>query len=63
MHLYGDAKIKYGMIQLMAEDVTIDYEKSTISASGRLDSLGRRIGYPVFINGNASFLVFKIIDN
>ena len=63
VHLYGDAKIKYGMIQLMAEDVTIDYEKSTISASGRLDSLGRRIGYPVFINGNEKYETRSIVYN
>ncbi len=51
VHLYGDAKIKYGEIELMAEEIVIDYEKSTISARGKLDSAGRRIGYPIFING------------
>lgn len=51
MRLYGDAKIKYGEIQLMAEEIIIDYEKSTISARGKLDSAGRRVGYPIFING------------
>lgn len=51
VYLYGDAKIKYGEIELMAEKIVIDYEKSTISAQGTLDSLGRRVGYPVFVNG------------
>lgn len=51
VYLYGDAKIKYGDIELMAEEIVIDYEKSTISARGKLDSLGRRVGYPIFING------------
>jgi len=51
VHLYGDARIQYGEIQLMAEEITIDYEKSTISARGVLDSAGRRVGYPIFING------------
>lgn len=53
--LYGDAKIKYGQIELMAEEVTIDYEKSTISARGKLDSAGRRVGYPIFINGSEKY--------
>ena len=63
VRLYGDAKIKYGTIQLMAEDVTIDYENSTISANGRLDSLGRRVGYPVFINGNEKYETKSIVYN
>ncbi len=49
--LYGDATVKYGEIELQAEEITIDYEQSTISAKGKLDSLGRRLGYPVFKNG------------
>ena len=51
VRLYGDATVKYGDIELEAEEITIDYEQSTISASGKLDSLGQRVGYPVFKNG------------
>ena len=47
----------------MAEDVTIDYENSTISASGRLDSLGRHLGYPIFINGSEKYETKSIIYN
>jgi hypothetical protein len=53
--LYGDAKIKYGDIQLEAEEIVIDYEKSTISARGRIDSAGRRVGYPIFTNGGEKY--------
>jgi hypothetical protein len=63
VHLYGDSKIQYGLIQLMAEDITIDYEQSTISAQGRLDTLGRRIGYPIFINGNEKYETKNIVYN
>lgn len=63
VHLYGDSKIKYGAIELMAEDITIDYEQSTISASGRLDSLGRRVGYPIFINGTEKYETKSIVYN
>ncbi len=63
VHLYGDAKIKYGIIQLMAEDITIDYEKSTISADGKLDSTGHQMGYPVFVNGTEKYETKSIVYN
>ena len=49
--LYGDAKIDYGAIQLEADHIIIDYNKNTLSATGKEDSLGRKIGYPIFKNG------------
>lgn len=49
--LYGDAKIDYGAIELQADHIVIDYANNTLSAVGRKDSLGRRIGYPLFKNG------------
>lgn len=55
VRLYGDAKIRYGMIELMAEEIVIDYDKSTISARGKIDSAGRRVGYPIFINGQEKY--------
>ncbi|HCM76751.1 MAG TPA: hypothetical protein DIS90_10240, partial [Cytophagales bacterium] len=53
--LYGDAHVKYGIIELQAEEIVIDYEKSTITAHSRADSTGRHIGYPIFINGNEKY--------
>ncbi|MBL7842658.1 MAG: LPS-assembly protein LptD [Cyclobacteriaceae bacterium] len=49
--LYGAAKIIYGTIELEAEEITIDYANSTLTAHGIRDSLGRRVGYPIFKNG------------
>ncbi|MBX2961847.1 MAG: hypothetical protein KF687_04990 [Cyclobacteriaceae bacterium] len=49
--LYGAAMITYGAIQLDAEEITIDYANSTLTAHGLRDSLGRRVGYPIFKNG------------
>ncbi len=63
VRLYGDSKIQYGEIQLIAEAIVIDYEKSTISASGKLDSLGRRVGYPVFVNGQEKYETKSIVYN
>lgn len=63
MHLYGDAKIKYGEILLEAEEITIDYEKSTITAAGKLDTMGRRVGYPIFTNGTEKYETKDIVYN
>lgn len=63
VHLYGDARIKYGEIELIAENITIDYTKSTITANGKLDSLGRRVGYPVFSNANEKYETKDIVYN
>jgi hypothetical protein len=51
VRLYGEAKIKYGTIELEADEIMIDYMQSTITAHGKLDSLGQRVGYPIFKDG------------
>lgn len=61
--LYGNAKIKYGEIELEADEIIIDYENSTITARGQLDSLGQRVGYPVFKNGNEIYETRDIVYN
>lgn len=61
--LYGNAKIKYGEIELEADEIIIDYERSTITAKGQLDSLGQRVGYPVFKNGNEVYETRDIVYN
>ena len=47
----------------MAEDITIDYETSTISADGKPDSTGKDRGYPIFINGSEKYETKSIIYN
>ena len=49
--LYGEAKIVYGEIELEADEIVIDYGNSTLTAHGTRDSLGQRVGYPIFKNG------------
>jgi hypothetical protein len=61
--LYGNAKIKYGEIELEAEEITIDYGNSTLTAHGIRDSLGNRIGYPIFKNGPELYETKDIIYN
>ncbi|HCR55175.1 MAG TPA: LPS-assembly protein LptD [Cytophagales bacterium] len=61
--LYGNAKIKYGEIELEADEIIIDYERSTITARGKLDSLGHRVGYPIFKNGSELYETRDIVYN
>jgi hypothetical protein len=61
--LYGDAKIVYGLIELEAEEIVIDYAHSTISANGIRDSLGNRVGYPIFKNGPELYETKGIVYN
>ncbi len=61
--LYGNAKIIYGEIELDAEEIVIDYAKNTLTAHGVRDSLGQRIGYPIFKNGQEVYETKDIIYN
>jgi hypothetical protein len=61
--LYGNAKIVYGIIELEAEQIVIDYANNTIEAQGLRDSLGNRIGYPVFKNGAEVYETKGIVYN
>ena len=61
--LYGDAKITYGQIELEAEEITIDYGNSTMTAHGIRDSLGNRVGFPVFKNGAELYETKDIVYN
>lgn len=61
--LYGAAKIKYGTIELEAERIVIDYETSTITANGILDSLGRRVGFPIFKDGGQTYETAEMVYN
>ncbi|MBP9925534.1 MAG: LPS-assembly protein LptD [Cyclobacteriaceae bacterium] len=61
--LYGDAKVKYGIIELQAEEIVIDYNASTITAHSRLDSTGKAVGYPIFINGEEKYETKDMVYN
>ncbi len=63
VYLYGEAKIVYGEIELEAEEIVIDYGNSTLTAHGTRDSLGQRIGYPIFKNAEELYETKDIIYN
>jgi hypothetical protein len=61
--LYGEAKIVYGEIELEADEIVIDYANSTLTAHGSRDSLGQRVGYPIFKNGQELYETKDIVYN
>jgi len=61
--LYGQAKIVYGQIQLDADEILIDYDKGTLTAHGRRDSTGQRVGFPVFQDGADLYETRDIVYN
>lgn len=63
VRLYGEAKVRYGIIELQAEEIVIDYDKSTITAQSRMDTTGRRVGYPIFINGEEKYETKDMVYN
>ncbi|MEQ8924825.1 MAG: putative LPS assembly protein LptD [Fulvivirga sp.] len=63
VQLYGDAKIKYGSIELEAEYITIDYNNNTLSAKGEVDSTGTKKGFPIFKNGSEVYETKDITYN
>ncbi len=61
--LYGNAKVTYGTISMDAEEIVIDYEKSTVTASGKIDSTGRMIGFPIFKDGGSEYETKGMVYN
>ena len=53
--LFGNAQIIYGEIQLSAAEIKIDYTTHIITANGIEDSLGNKVGKPVFVEGSQTF--------
>ncbi len=63
VRLYGNAKVTYGSISLDAEEIVIDYEKSTITANGKKDSTGRLVGFPIFKDGGNEYETKGMVYN
>ena len=56
VYLYGNAVVDYGSIKLEAQEIEIDYSTNTVTARGITDSLGNKIGNPVFHNGEEVYV-------
>ncbi|MAJ90308.1 MAG: hypothetical protein CMD08_03435 [Flavobacteriales bacterium] len=61
--LYGNAKIKYQNITITAAYIEINWNQNTIYASYKEDSIGNKIGEPVFTEGKDSFGAEEITYN
>ncbi len=53
--LYGKGDIKYKNINLKSEFIRVKMDSSTVFAKGKLDSIGKRIGDPVFTEGSTAY--------
>ncbi len=62
-YLFGEADIKYGDLGIKGEQITMDMDSSTISATFGLDSLGKEFGYPVFSEGGTEYEMKKVRYN
>jgi len=63
VYLYGDAKIDYGKVKLTADKIEIDYIAHTLSANYSEDSLGNKIGVPVFSDGPEIYETQNMVYN
>ena len=61
--MYGESNIDYGSINLQAEEIEVDWKKKTIDANFKLDSLGNKVGKPIFSEDNQSYETDKITYN
>ena len=61
--LYGNSQIDYGEINLEAQEILVDWNDKTLDANYKTDSTGKKIGKPVFSEGNQSYETDKITYN
>ena len=63
LHLYGNAQLIYDELDMKADYIVVDYGKNEVVATYTLDSLGRKVGIPVFIQDGDSITADKIRYN
>lgn len=63
MYLYGEAKIEYGTITLEAERIDLDWVENTIDANYELDTLGKKIGKPVYSESGDTYVTDNMVYN
>ncbi len=63
VYLYGEAHVMYGDIDLKADLIVYDMDKSVFMATYTLDSLGNKVGQPVFSDGTEEIFADTIRYN
>lgn len=53
--MYGDGKVNYGEFSLNAAQIEIDLKKSTVYATGVVDTADEVVGKPVFTEGGTDY--------
>ncbi|MBD5358279.1 MAG: LPS-assembly protein LptD [Bacteroides sp.] len=54
-YLYGESRVEYGQFKLNSEEIRMEIDKSTVYATGAIDSTGNLVGTPVFADGGDSY--------
>lgn len=63
VHLYGEAKLNYEGIDMSADYLLIDMDKNEVLATYTVDSLGRKVGKPLFIDNGDTLRAASIRYN
>lgn len=63
LFMYGETHIDYGDIILEAERTSVDWQKRTIESDYTLDSLGKKVGRPIYSDGPDVYQTDDIIYN
>ncbi|MEP5613936.1 MAG: putative LPS assembly protein LptD [Cyclobacteriaceae bacterium] len=63
LYMYGETHIDYGEITLEADKTSMDWDTRTIESDYTLDSLGKKIGRPIYSDGPDVYQTDDIIYN
>lgn len=63
LYLFGDASLFYTDVNMKAEYIMVDLDKNEVLATYQTDSLGNRIGLPVFAQGSDTMTAASIRYN
>jgi len=63
LYMYGETHIDYGEITLEADRTSMDWDSRTIESDYTLDSLGKKIGRPIYSDGPDVYQTDDIIYN
>lgn len=54
-YLYGDGNVEYGSFKLNSQEIRMELDKSTVYATGVVDSTGNLVGNPIFNDGGDEY--------
>lgn len=54
-YLYGDGNVEYGQFKLNSQEIRMELDKSTVYATGVIDSTGNLTGSPIFKDGKDEY--------